>query len=104
MLEALELKLNEIREKAEYLGDKTQALAQENQSLKSALQALREQMGQREEAFADLKRQHEILVMARNLGEGATSAAAPNESIEELKKKINDYIREIDQCLKLIGD
>lgn len=101
-MDALELKLNEIQEKTEYLGDKTNQLVLENRSLKGKLDEARVQLQEKELLFEELKKQHEILQMARNLGEG--TAAETNENTEELKKKINDYIREIDQCLKLIGD
>jgi chromosome segregation ATPase len=101
-LDALELKLNEIQEKTEYLGDKTNQLVLENRSLKGKLDEARVQLQEKELLLEELKKQHEILQMARNLGEG--TAAETNENTEELKKKINDYIREIDQCLKLIGD
>jgi hypothetical protein len=48
--------------------------------------------------MAQLNEQYELVKLAKMV-EHKDDAAT-----EELKKKINEYIREIDQCLKLIGD
>ena len=59
---------------------------------------LEAQIAQQEEAKKNLSEQ-------RDLAKLATLVKTRDEAAtEELKKKINEYIREIDQCLKLIGD
>lgn len=91
-------KLDEISEKAEYLNSRTTDLVAENRSLKSKIATLEEQLAERKEAHSSLSEQFEIIRMARSM-EGQNGG----EHAEELKQKINEYIREIDQCLKLIG-
>jgi len=91
-------KLDEIGEKAEYLSRRTVDLVAENRSLKSKIAVLEEQLDQRETAHTELEEQFEIIRMAKTMkGEDGGKEA------QELKQKINEYIREIDQCLKLIG-
>lgn len=91
-------KLDEIGEKAEYLSRRTDDLVAENRSLKGKISVLEEQLAQREMAHTELSDQFEIIRMARSVkGEDGGKEA------QELKQKINEYIREIDQCLKLIG-
>ena len=98
-LDGLDKKLSEILEKADYLGLKTKHLAEENRSLKEKLSKATQDGKVKEQEMEEMRRQFEILKMAKNLGEGGG-----NEKVDELKSKINEYIREIDQCLKLIGD
>ena len=74
-------------------------LATENRELKEKLRLIQTNLAEKNQAMKDLQDQHNILKLARNMEEGSSL-----ENAEELKKKINKYIREIDQCLKLIGD
>ncbi len=97
-MEQLLKKLDEISEKAEYLNSRTTDLVAENRSLKGKVTTLEKQLSEREEAYSSLSEQFEIIRMARSM-EGENGS----EHAEELKQKINEYIREIDQCLKLIG-
>lgn len=92
-------RLGEIGEKAEYLHQKSQVLVDENRTLKRRVAELEEALSARDEAYQTLSEQHEIIKLARTVEEGGG-----NERSEELKQKINEYIREIDQCLRLIGD
>ena len=92
-------KLDEIGEKAEYLSQKTADLVEENRSLKAKVASLEQNLSDRTQELDELSNQFEIVKFARNV-EGKPG----DQQSEELKKKINEYIREIDQCLKLIGD
>lgn len=92
-------KLDEIGEKAEYLSHRTADLVEENRSLKAKIASLEQVLADRNREFEELNSQYEIVKFARSV-EGKPG----DEQSEELKKKINEYIREIDQCLKLIGD
>lgn len=90
-------KLLEIGEKAEYLNQRTELLVAENRSLKARMAELEQQLADRSQALDSLEEQHKIVKLAKSMG-------GESEHAEELKRKINEYIREIDQCLKLIGD
>ena len=97
-MENLLLRLAELGEKSEYLNQKSHALVVENRALQQKVRELEAQIAQQEEAKKNLSEQ-------RDLAKLATLVKTRDEAAtEELKKKINEYIREIDQCLKLIGD
>ena len=97
-MENLLARLAEIGEKADYLNQKSQALVAENRLLNHRILELEGKVQQQQQQLKDLSEQQELAKLAR-LVEHRDEAAT-----EELKKKINDYIREIDQCLKLLGD
>jgi CII-binding regulator of phage lambda lysogenization HflD len=97
-VENLLARLAEIGEKADYLNQKSQALVQENRVLNTKILELEGKLQQQQQEMRELSEQHDLLKLAKKV-EHRDDAAT-----EELKKKINDYIREIDQCLKLIGD
>ena len=97
-MENLLARLAEIGEKADYLNQKSQALVQENRALQGRILELESKIVQQQQEMKDLGEQHELIKLAKRV-EHRDEAAT-----EELKKKINEYIREIDQCLKLIGD
>lgn len=90
-------KLEEVAEKAAYLKKKSEELMDTNRQLRSRVQQLETAVAERDEEISTVKNQFEVLKLARTV-EGSS-----NENTEELRKKINEYIREIDQCLKLIG-
>jgi predicted nuclease with TOPRIM domain len=97
-VENLLTRLAEIGEKADYLNQKSQALVEENRALRIRIQHLEGKITQQQNELKDMAEQQELVRLARSV-EHRDDAAT-----EELKKKINEYIREIDQCLKLIGD
>lgn len=90
-------RLQEIGEKAEYLNQKSQDLVVENRTLLARVAELEGALEARETEMSTLSEQYEIVKLARNM-EGHS-----DERAEKIKEKINEYIREIDQCLKLIG-
>lgn len=92
-------RLQEIGDKAEYLDRKSSILIDQNRALRARITELESQLSSRESELKELGDQYQIVKFARNM-----DGVADNEKSEELKKKINEYIREIDQCLKLIGD
>jgi cell division septum initiation protein DivIVA len=97
-VENLLARLAEIGEKADYLNQKSQALVQENRSLRNRIAELEGKIRHQQQENKELSEQHEIIKLARSVD------TRDEDANEELKRKINDYIREIDQCLKLIGD
>jgi hypothetical protein len=97
-VENLLTRLAEIGEKADYLNQKSMSLVEENRALRQRIQQLEGKIVQQQQELKEMAQQHEIVKLAR-LVENRDEAAS-----EELKKKINEYIREIDHCLKLIGD
>lgn len=97
MKELLE-KLQEVGEKADYLTQRSTLLVQENRGLRIRVAELEQALGTKESEIKDLSNKLELAKLARGMEVGNSTQS------EELKNKINEYIREIDQCLKLIGD
>ena len=90
-------RLQEIGEKAEYLNQKSNDLVKENRALTARVAELEGQLEAKTTEISSLSEQYEIIKLARNMEGGS------DERAEKIKEKINEYIREIDQCLKLIG-
>lgn len=93
--------LRDLGDKAEYLSQRLSILVEENRSLKAQVAGLESDLEAQAAAHRSLTEQYDMLKLARSVGEGSQDG---NPEAELLKKKINDYIREIDQCLRLIGD
>lgn len=92
-------KLTDLSERADYLNQKTTALVEENRQLKERVRLLQQNIAEKNQVVNELNDQYNILKLAKNMEGGDKS-----ENAEELRKKINKYLREIDQCLKLLGD
>lgn len=91
--------MKEVGEQAEYLFKRISELMEENKKLKSRLGELESQVQKSELETKNLKEKGETIELAKSL-----SAEGPTQASEELKKRISRYIREIDQCLKLINE
>lgn len=98
-MEGIIHKLTDLGERAAYLNQKTSTLVEENRQLKERLRLLQQNIAEKNQIMNELQDQYNILKLAKNI-EGGDQ----NENAEELRKKINKYLREIDQCLKLLGD
>ena len=92
-------KLTDLRERADYLNQKTNAMVEENRQLKEKVRLLQQNIAEKNQILNELQDQYNILKLAKNIEGGDKT-----ENAEELRKKINKYLREIDQCLKLLGD
>ncbi|HYC84980.1 MAG TPA: hypothetical protein VEB86_07150 [Chryseosolibacter sp.] len=84
-LSGLERKILVLINEHKTLKDELKALKAENQELKSALRS-------RDEQVASFHNQLKITKIVDNLH-------PENGSVSELKKKVDDYIREIDKCI-----
>jgi chromosome segregation ATPase len=84
-LNGLERKLLVLINEHKTLKDEVKALKTENQELKSAMKT-------RDEQIASFHNQLKITKIVDNLH-------PENGSVSELKKKVDDYIREIDKCI-----
>ena len=98
-MDAIHQQLKEVGEQAEYLFKRMSELVEENKKLKSRLGQLESQVQLNVLETKSLKEKGETIELAK-----ALNSNGPTEASEELKKRINRYIREIDQCLKLINE
>ncbi|MCB9233565.1 MAG: hypothetical protein H6581_18050 [Bacteroidia bacterium] len=92
--------MDDLGEKAEYLDQKLKSLVEENAVLKQKVRSLEQKLESKDEELAKASEQVNTIQLARKLSGDFDST----EAVEELKKKINQYIREIDHTLRLIGD
>lgn len=91
-------KLNQIQKKAQQLATAHVELKQKHSGLKQEnaelLKLLKEQGLQLEDMESKLK----VIKVAKQLG------ASPDDDKNDLKKKINEYIKEIDKCVALLNN
>jgi len=88
-LNGLECKLQILVGEHKNLKDQVILLKQENQELKSGLRS-------REEQLLNFKNQIKISKIVDNLN-------PENGSSSELKKKVEEYIREVDRCIAYLS-
>lgn len=88
-----------ILEQYSFLKKENDNLKLENQSLTTALEASRQKTQQLEEKL-------KALAVARTLESNEAVSESTDETINEkildTKRKINDFVREIDRCIELL--
>lgn len=72
-------------------------LLTENSTLKNDISSLKATINQKEEQLIKLKKENEVLSIAKTLsGDGGSN--------KEVKLKINELVREIDKCISLLNN
>lgn len=89
-------KLERIEEKIKSLGDRYQSAKTDNKRLKVESDVLREKISEQEELIKQLENKNVNLHIARK---GVDTSA----SSDTLRKKIDQYIKEIDKCIELLN-
>ncbi len=90
--EALKTNLNGLERKIMMLLNDHKTLKEEMRSIKLENHELRTDLRKRDEQLSNFKNQIKITKIADNINPG-------DESISELKRKVDEYIREIDKCI-----
>lgn len=90
--EALKANLNGLERKLLVLVNEHKSLKEEIRTLRNENQELKEAIRQRDEQIAGFHNQLKITKIADNL-------YPEDGSVSELKKKVDEYIREIDRCI-----
>ena len=90
--ELLKSNLNGLERKLLVLINEHKSLKEELKVLKGENQELKNAMKQRDDQIASFHNQLKITKIVDNLH-------PENGSVSELKKKVDDYIREIDKCI-----
>lgn len=98
-MEVIFEKLEGLLEKAEYLEQKTKHLSGENRLLKERVRELEQAL---ETSNKDLRKVSDEVDTAKLATKLVGEAG--NGDLEGLKGRIDKLIREIDQCIKVIGD
>ena len=90
--DVLKVNLNGLERKLVVLLNEHKGLKQEVTGLKSENNELRQHLRQREEQLGSFKNQIKITKIVDNIH-------PEDGSVSELRKTVDDYIREIDKCI-----
>ena len=94
--ELLKTNLNGLERKITVLINEHKRLKEEIRGLKTENQELKSGLNTRDEQLTDFKNQIKISKIVDNLN-------PEDGSVSELKKKVDDYIREIDKCIAYLS-
>jgi len=94
--ELLKTNLNGLERKILVLINEHKSLKEEIKTLKSENQELKAGLKGRDEQLSDFKNQIKISKIVDNIN-------PEDGSVSELKKKVDDYIREIDKCIAYLS-
>ena len=87
--------------KARKLAEQNHKLQEQNQLLENEIKNLKQVIEAEVGKSSELNNKIKIIKLARNIG----SAGPPeNAQATELKRKVNEYIREIDNCITMLND
>lgn len=100
MSKELAAKVSEIRKKIIHLLEQNKKLLVKNEILETDLKKLKESLKGEIQKTAELNNQIKIIKLARNIG----SPDSGNADVTELKRKLNEYIKEIDHCITMLND
>ncbi len=92
--------IEQVLDKAKRLKENAVKVAAKNEELDAEIKRLKFQLKEEAEAKAELLNQVKIIKLARSIEQGNTD----NADVTELKRKINEYIKEIDACINLLND
>ncbi len=93
-----EQQLKRIQDKLQQLLKVYAAVSKENSRMKEELTTAREKISHQQKSLDELKQQVSILKVSS--GDGQLSEADK----KEFEKRINNYLKEIDRCIALLGE
>jgi predicted RNase H-like nuclease (RuvC/YqgF family) len=94
-------KTEELANKAKKLVNENQKLHLTVQNLENEVQGLKRQLEEQAQKNAELNNRIKIIKLARKI--------SPEEGLDgghtaELKRKINEYIKELDNCISMLNE
>jgi len=92
----LEAHIRRIQEKLQQVLKQYHDLQKENSQLKKDLQQSTKQSSQHQQTIDSLKQQVEVIKIS--------SGSWDDNDKKEFEKRINQYIKEIDKCIALLGE
>jgi predicted nuclease with TOPRIM domain len=92
-------KLDEIYARVQQLVDQHRTLEKEKDELEEENRTLRNKVEEEQKRVAELERQVKMLQLAKQV---TNDEGSDDEQKRELKRSINEYIREIDSCIAML--
>ena len=96
----LTIKIDGVKKKVMHLIDQNRKLVVKKKELEEEIKMAKQSFENELRKSDELNNQIKIIRLARNIGTAETERA----DITELKRKINEYIKEIDHCLTMLND
>jgi predicted transcriptional regulator len=93
-------RIEEARKRLLNLVENNQKLSVKNEVLETEVKRLQQQLKEQELKNEELVNKIKIIKLAQNIG----TTDKENADITELKRKINEYIKEIDHCITMLND
>ena len=96
----LHQKLKGVLVKANKLVEQNHKLHSKNETLENELKIVKQSLENELKKGYELNNQIKIIKLARNIGSGKSEGT----DVKEIKRKINEYIKEIDHCITMLND
>ena len=101
MNKTLSHKVEDVKKKVVHLVEQNNKLISKNHELESEIKSLKLTLEDESRKSEELLNKIKIIKLAQNIGSAKTEEDA---GVAELKRKINEYIKEIDQCLTMLNN
>lgn len=95
-MDVLGLKIAEVGAGINQLLSKIKLLENENRILKKELEAIQNQNHQYVVKMKEMEEENELLIIAKRINN--------DQETTEIKEKIDELVREIDQCISLLSE
>ncbi len=96
--------MRDIKEISAVIGLKVKKLLEEKKELESRMNELENENKRLQAEIADQKNTITSLEEKNKIVKLAESLRDSGGNIQELKKKLNEYIHDIDECIRLLSD
>jgi predicted nucleic acid-binding Zn-ribbon protein len=96
----LQKQLDKVSANLERLVRAFKAIQEDNRLLKTQVETLRQQVSDKTEKMKTLQDELEVIRTAKVIESADQDAGEQTEAQKEVRQKINEYIREIDNCIR----
>jgi chromosome segregation ATPase len=97
-------RLIELRTKTEKVLQQLSLLKSENAALKNQNKQLAVNLEEEKKTVEELNNKIKMLKLAKSIASEEQVSEAGKEKNTELKRKINEYIKEVDKCIALLNE
>jgi hypothetical protein len=94
----------ELRIKTEKVLQHLSLLKEQNTALRKENDLLEFKLNEERKTIEELNNKIKMLKLAKSMGSDENPSDAGKEKNTELKRKINEYIKEVDKCIALLNE